>query len=210
MPDWRILMSRERTPLGLKIPSFLLNFPFSLSTEERNNAWMEDASDEELELDREEAYTQWVDLYNILAAGALVYLLPSEGNYQDQTYVTNLGLVLPHLVDREVVLLSRFRAKGRAGEEQVGEKFFTSMGYEPIQSPYDWEGEGETKFLRDNIYFGGHGIRSDPRVYGWMRENFAMNIIELREPDEYLYHLDTTLFPLSERSRRWLELLKWI
>jgi len=190
-------MSREKNPLGLQIPSFLLNFPFTLTTEERNNAWMEDASDEELELDLEAAYMQWLNLYNILAAESLVYLLPSEGDYQDQTYVTNLGLVLPHLPDREMVLLAQFRARGRGGEEKIGERFFNSMGYDTIQAPYDWEGEGETKYLRDNIYFGGYGIRSDARVYEWMRKDFEMEIIDLRETDEYLYHLDTTLFPLS-------------
>ena len=111
--------------------------------------------------------------------------------------VANLGLHLPHIKDRNVILLSNFTSDPRKGEELVGEKFFQQMGYETHISPYKWEGEADIKHLYDNVYVGGYGIRSNIKTYEWMEENFDMEIIKVAMTDEYLYHLDCSIFPLN-------------
>lgn len=187
----------KETPSQLHLQSYLMNFPFSLSTSDPNNIWMQELTDEELQVNRPKAYKQFMDLYNFMAGQSLVYLLPSEGNFQDQVYVANLGLQIPHIQNENHILLSNFTSDPRKGEEKVGEKFFQQMGYKTHISPYKWEGEADIKYLYGNTYIGGYGIRSNIKTYEWMEENFGMDIIKVAMVDEYLYHLDCSIFPLN-------------
>jgi len=187
----------KETPSQLHLQSYVMNFPFSLSTSDPNNIWMQELSDEELQINRPKAYKQFMDLYNFMSGQSLVYLLPSEGNFQDQVYVANLGLQLPHIKDENHILLSNFTSDPRKGEELVGEKFFQQMGYKTHISPYKWEGEADIKYLYDNVYVGGYGIRSNIKTYEWMEKEFDMNVIKVAMTDEYLYHLDCSIFPLN-------------
>ena len=187
----------KETPSQLPIQSFLMNFPFTISTNDPNNIWMKEMSEKELEINRPKAYKQFMDLYNFMAGQSLVYTLPSEGNFQDLVYVANLGLHLPHICDENHILLSNFTSPPRQGEEFVGEKFFKQMGYKTEISPYKWEGEADIKYLNDNVYIGGFGIRSDIKTYKWMEENYDMKIIKVKMVDEYMYHLDCSIFPLN-------------
>ncbi|MFZ5955144.1 MAG: arginine deiminase-related protein [Nanoarchaeota archaeon] len=189
-------MTPTNTPLDLNVPSFLLNFPFSLSVKNPNNPWMKKGT----RINKETAYVQWLSLYNLLASEGLVYILPSDMRFQDQVYATNLGLTLFHMKEKPTIILSHFRTPPRKGEELVGQKFLPLMNYNTVIAPHEWEGEAETKYLRENIYFGGHGIRSDIKVYDWMEKKFNMKIIRLEEKDEKLYHLDTTLFQLDKKT----------
>jgi len=187
----------KETPSQLNVPSYLMNFPFTLDTSNPNNIWMKELSPEEIKIDRNKAYRQFLDLYNFIAGSGLCYVLPSEGNFQDQVYVANLGIYLPHL-KKNTVLLSNYTSEPRQGEENVGKKFFDMMGYETHISPYKWEGEADLKYLYGNTYIGGYGIRSQKETYDWMGEQFNMNIIPLEMVEEYLYHLDCSIFPVSK------------
>ena len=187
----------KETPSKLPIQSYVMNFPFSLSTSDPNNIWMQELTDEELLVNRPKAYKQFMDLYQFMAGGSLVYLLPSEGNFQDQVYVANLGIHLPHIKNTNQILLSNFSSDPRKGEELVGEKFFNQLGYKTTISPYKWEGEADLKYLYGNKYIGGYGIRSNIKTYEWMEENYNMDIIKVAMVDEYLYHLDCSIFPLN-------------
>jgi hypothetical protein len=159
---------------------------------------MQELTDEELAINRPKAYKQFMDLYNFVAGGSLTYLLPSEGNFQDQVYVANLGIYLPHITGENHIVLSNFTSDPRKGEELVGEKFFNQMGYQTAISPYKWEGEADLKYLYDNVYIGGYGIRSNIKTYEWMEKNYDMNIIKVAMVDEYLYHLDCSIFALNQ------------
>ena len=187
----------KETPSQLHLQSYVMNFPFSLSTSDPNNIWMQELTDDELQINRPKAYKQFMDLYNFMSGQSLVYLLPSEGNFQDQVYVANLGLQLPHIKNENHILLSNFTSDPRKGEELVGEKIFNQMGYKTHISPHKWEGEADIKYLYDNVYIGGYGIRSNIKTYEWMEENFDMNIIKVAMTDEYLYHLDCSIFALN-------------
>jgi N-dimethylarginine dimethylaminohydrolase len=188
----------KETPSQLHLQSYVMNFPFTLATSDPNNIWMQELTDDELAINRPKAYKQFMDLYNFMAGQSLVHLLPSEGNFQDQVYVANLGLQLSHLKDKNTILLSNYSSDPRKGEELVGEKFFKMMGYDTHIAPHKWEGEADIKHLYDNVYVGGYGIRSNIKTYEWMEENFDMNILKVAMTDEYLYHLDCSIFPLNE------------
>ena len=190
----------KETPSQLNIPSYVMNFPFTLSANEPNNVWMTELKPEELEINRPKAYKQFMDLYNFMAGQGLVYILPSQGEFQDQVYVANLGLHLPHLKNRNVMLLSNYTSPPRQGEEWVGKHFYDMMGYETFICPFKWEGEADLKYLKDNIYIGGYGQRSQIEAYEWMEENFDMKIIKLKMEEPYLYHLDCSIFPLTNEK----------
>ena len=187
----------KQTPSQLPMQSFVMNFPLTLDTSNPNNIWMEEMSQEDLQISKPKAYRQFMDLYNFMAGQSLVNILPSEGNFQDQVYVANLGIQLPHIKDKNVIILSNFTSPPRQGEEAVGETYFHQMGYQTHKCPYKFEGEADLKYLYDNVYIGGYGIRSDIKAYEWMEENFGMKIIKVRMVDEYMYHLDCSIFPLN-------------
>jgi N-dimethylarginine dimethylaminohydrolase len=173
--------------------------PTYLSAKVPNNKWMEDMTDEERQVNLPVAYQQWFNVYSLLAQGATVYLVPPKPQYQDQVYVVNAGVVLPHLQlyqNRNVCILSKFKAEARPGEELELKKLVEELGYETYQCPYYFEGEAELKWLNENVYIGGYGIRTSKRAHAWLEEQFGCKIIPV-ETDEWLYHLDCLVFPIS-------------
>ena len=115
-------------------------------------------------------------------------------------FVFNLGIYLPHIKDENHIILSNFTSDPRKGEELVGEKYFNQMGYKTAISPHKWEGEADLKYLYGNKYIGGYGIRSDIKAYEWMEEQYGMDILKLEMVDEYLYHLDCSIFALNNNQ----------
>jgi len=198
---YKVIRGLEKKVLNvqdLDRPCFVMNFPLSLSTDNPNNVWMQRMNPLKRLVDFPKAYKQWTSLYGFLSSLSLVYLLPSVEGYQDQVYVANVGLVPPHL--RRVVLLARYKSPPRRGEEYVAEKFFELLGFHAEHPKYDWEGEADTKHIRDNIYVGGYGIRTDAMAYKWMYDEMDMEIIPIRMQDDFLYHFDCMFFPLNREE----------
>jgi len=189
-------------PTQFDRPSYLVNFPFSLSTEVPNNPWMQDLPPDRRGPDFKRACWQFLELYRYLSAEALVYVLPSPraAQLQDLVYTANLGVVLEHLQSKNVVVISNFASEPRRGESRVGVDFFQQMGYEVWIPPTKFEGEAELKHLYDNLYVGGYGIRSERETYDWMEKNFDMRVIKICLTDPYLYHLDCLVFPITKES----------
>jgi N-dimethylarginine dimethylaminohydrolase len=148
--------------------------------------------------DHDIAFRQFMELYSELTEqGGLVYVLPSVGNFQDQTYVANLGCYLPHVTAADVIILANFKSEPRQGEDEVGLAFFQQMGYTILRPMTTFEGEADLKYLRENIYVGGYGIRTDLRSYNWISEATDAKIIPIELDDPRLYHFDCVFLPLS-------------
>jgi N-dimethylarginine dimethylaminohydrolase len=191
-----------KNPTQFDRPAFLLNFPFSYATDIPNNPWMEDLKEQERRPDHVRAAVQFLSVYQHISAEALVYLLPTPPGQplQDLIYTANLGIVLDHLPEKNTVVISNFTSAPRRGETAVGVKFFQDMGYQVHVAPAKFEGEAELKHLAGNVYVGGYGIRSDKATYEWMERSFDMRIIKLHEVEEYLYHLDCSIFPITKEN----------
>lgn len=189
-------------PSQLERPSFLVSFPFSLSTEVPNNPWMEDLPKDKRCPNLKRAAVQFLELYRYLAGEALVYVLPSPQNarLQDLVYTANLGIVLEHVPGKNTVIISNFTSAPRRGESKVGVEFFQQMGYQVWAAPSKFEGEAELKHLYDNVYIGGYGIRSERETYDWMEKSFDMRVVKVCLTDPYLYHLDCLVFPITKES----------
>jgi N-dimethylarginine dimethylaminohydrolase len=190
----------KETPSQLPIPAFVMNFPFTLDTSNPNNIWMQEMEAKDLKINKGNAYRQFLDLYQFVAGNSLVNILPTYGNYQDLVYVANMGIYLPHIKDSNNIIISNFTSKPRQGEEKVGLPFFDLMGYQTHMCPFKFEGEADLKYLHDNVYIGGYGQRSDIQAFEWMEKEFDMNIIKIEMVDEYLYHLDCSIFPLTKEK----------
>lgn len=189
-------------PTRLSCPAYLVNAPFSYSTDVANNAWMEELPVEKRQPDRQRAMVQFLELYRFLSSEALVYVLPAPGScgLQDLVFTANLGAVLEHVPSGDAVVLSNFTSEPRVGETAVGVRFFESLGYRVHVAPTKFEGEAELKHLHDNIYVGGYGLRSEYETYEWMERTFDMRVVKLELTDPYLYHLDCTVFPITRES----------
>ena len=104
-------------------PGFLMNVPFSLSCDSPNNIWMEELKPEELVINHDKAISQFMALSSFLSHRALVYLLPSYPGLQDQTYVANLGIVLPHTSEKTLVI-ANYYSEPRRGRKCGRSKVF--------------------------------------------------------------------------------------
>ena len=193
---------RPQNPTQLQCSAFLMNFPFSYSTEVANNVWMEEIDDTEREPNQRKAMAQFLEVYRYVASEALVYLLPTPRGapLQDLVFTANLGVVLEHVPTNDVVVLSNFTSEPRRGETEVGVRFFEAMGYETHVSPSKFEGDAELKHLHDNVYVGGYGTRSERETFEWMERTFDMTVVKLENTDPYLYHLDCSIFPLTRED----------
>jgi N-dimethylarginine dimethylaminohydrolase len=196
-------IAEERlNPTRMNKPAFLMNAPYSYSTDVANNIWMEELSEEERQPHTDRAMRQFLELYHFVASDALVFLLPatSDCDLQDLVFTANLGAVLTHLPDRNTVVISNYTSEPRCGETDIGTRYFETLGYDVFVPSHKFEGEAELKHLHDNVYLGGYGTRSELETYEWMEETFDMKVIPLLEDDPYLYHLDCTVFPLTQES----------
>jgi N-dimethylarginine dimethylaminohydrolase len=203
-PDIKIVEANNNealivNPSSLDKPTYLMNLPFSLAADVANNVWMDEISANERKIDIPRAVNQFLQLYHFMAADAVVYLLPTPRltGLQDLVFTANIGIVLEHLEEKNVAIISNFTTRVRRPETKVGKEFFELMGYQVYTSPHHFEGEAELKYLHDNIYIGGYGVRSQRKAYEWMSDKFDMHIIPVQETDPYLYHLDCTVFPLT-------------
>ena len=149
---------------------------------------------------------QFLLLYKHIAQQAIVYLLPSAAGFQDQTYVSNLGLVLPHC-EKDTVIISRFRSAPRVGEDRIGAEFFKLMNFAVEQPPEEldaepvyFEGEADLKHIRGNLYIGAYGMRTSRNALDWAAERFEMNIVPFRIMDPYHYHLDCCFLRITEEA----------
>ncbi len=181
------------------LPTFLMNVPESFDTKVRNNFSMMEYSDEEIVVNKQYAYEEMYDIYSCLSEHGFVYLLPTpkDCELQDLVFVANNGIVLPQF-DPPVFIAPKFKAENRIGEEKVSIPFFEQMGYDIDEAPYHFEGEADLKYLRDNIYIGGYGLRSDIKTYEWLEEKYGLKIIKVKMKHEELYHLDCSIFPVKK------------
>jgi arginine dihydrolase len=190
----------------LTFPILLMNLPLSLSAKIPNNAYMEDMRPREREICLDRAIAQFISLYRHIAQHALVYMLPSTPGLQDQPYVSNLGVVLPHC-KQDTVIISRFRSTPRIGEDRIGADFFNLMNFAVAQPPatFDdeplyFEGEADLKHIRGNLYIGAHGLRTSRNALAWAAERFEMEIIPFRITNRYLYHLDCCFLRITGQA----------
>lgn len=184
-------------PSNLSWPVYMMCFPHTWDTDDPNNVWMAALSKEEIDENFHLAYSQWMALYNVLSSEAsMVHILPSPKDFPDQVYIANVGIVLCHQKN-PIFVASKYKSPPRKGEEGIAKTYFNLMEYPVHQCPHCWEGEADLKHVRDKIYVGGYGIRTDIKAFEWFEEQFDMKVIKCKMTDEKNYHFDCNFWPMT-------------
>ena len=198
--------SQQIIPSITQRPVILMNFPWTLSLDKPNNIHMHTLKHKyentkgdntwDQSLSKQKAYDQFLKVYSELTQHALVYILPSLGNFQDQPYVANLGVYLQHLPENRIIL-SNYSTPSRKGEDLAAKPFLVQLGYTLVDCPHKFAGEAELKYLGGNNYVGGYGMDTDNQAFDWMSKKFNMNIIRVKLRNSYFFHLDCSILPIT-------------
>ena len=156
------------------------------------NPWMRDQTGK---VDRQLAMRQWQRLRDILANLIHLAFVRAEPGVPDMVFTANAGLVLGGKV-----IVSRFRAPERQGEEPYLHAWFAANGYDIASWPRDvaFEGAGDALLDRGQpILWVAHGFRSDAAAAALVENALGCNTFALELVDPRFYHLDTCLCPLE-------------
>lgn len=139
------------------------------------------------------AQEQWETLHNALAQIATVEIVEPVDGLPDMVFTANAGLS----VDKKV-FLSEFKHKERKGEEEHFKQWFLDHGYYVVdQSLARFEGEGDCLPDAKNIYWMGHGFRTDAQ-YANSLWKFGVDVRAVKLVDNRFYHIDTCFCPFSD------------
>ncbi|MCX7899116.1 MAG: arginine deiminase-related protein [Methylocystis sp.] len=142
------------------------------------------------------ARAQWENLRRQLQRVAtLDFVAPAPG-LPDMAFTANAGLNIG-----DVVVVSRFAASERRGEEPLFRAFFEAQGFKVAPWPDDVAFEGAGDALLDRAQpriWCAHGFRSDALAAPLLETIFGRETVGLRLVDPRFYHLDTCFCPLAD------------
>lgn len=194
-----------------KIPAFMVATPYTTNVSEPNNIWMKELQEQgKLVVDRDKMEKQHYEICKLLSTVGTVHKMETTEPLQDIVYTANSGAIMVHLdpsVDRRI-LVSNFKSGPRRGETPVIAAYYKSLGFEPVivpdfnekGEPMYFEGEADLKWIYDNVYIGASGLRTNAAALRWIEKEFDCKIIDFPQNNEYLYHLDCNVFPLTQES----------
>jgi N-dimethylarginine dimethylaminohydrolase len=184
--------------------------PRDFDVEYAINPHMLDANGQLQKVDRVRAREQWEALRETLVGcGMKVEVEPALDRHPDFVFCANPGLPIPAgvLGDRPRWVPSRMASDRRAGEVEYWSGVFEGRGWkvEPLQGAAErFEGTGDGLWHpKRRLLWGGVGTRTSLEAWEELAGRYELPIVilGLRDPD--LYHLDTCLAPLDERSCLW-------
>lgn len=118
-----------------------------------------------------------------LAAGRKVEYLPSAPECPDMVFTANAAVVHG---DRAV--LGRPPAERKA-EIPYFREWFTERGYEIIEAPYSFSGQGDALAFGD-LLLAGYGQRTDRRMHAVLARELGYEVVPLRTVSSRWYDLD--------------------
>jgi lysine-ketoglutarate reductase/saccharopine dehydrogenase-like protein (TIGR00300 family) len=145
---------------------------------------------------REQAETQWNQLYRLLKSYATVDLVEPQLGWPDMVFTANAGLVLG-----DTVVLSRFFHPERQGEEPYFQQWFEDQGYtvHTLPKSLPFEGAGDALLDRAGRWlWAGYGFRSELDSHPYLAKWLDVEVLSLRLVDRRFYHLDTCFCPLAD------------
>jgi N-dimethylarginine dimethylaminohydrolase len=188
-------LSRARTRDYLMCP------PTYFAVNYRINPWMH--PDEPVDVSR--AVAQWRRLHDTLIdLGHRVQLIEPHPQLPDMVFAANGGILIG---DR--ALVPRFRYAERGPEADCFRTAFAALAHPSDSAPgglhhvataaFVNEGEGDFRVVGGRI-LAGTGLRSEPRAAAEAATFFDRSVVPLTLVDPRLYHLDTALAVLDERT----------
>ena len=155
------------------------------------NPWMDTTNP----VDTTVALTQWQHLHDLYRRlGHTVDLVEPLPGLPDMVYAANGGLILDG-----VAVVARFKYPQRQHESVAYAESLRSHGYQPAQTQYINEGQGDLLPVGEMI-LAGTGFRTDPRAHLEIAEIFGRQVVSLQLVDPRFYHLDTALTVLDDTT----------
>lgn len=171
---------------------YLMCPPRYFAVRYRINPWMRP----DVPVSATRAVRQWDAVRHALQArGHLVRTVEPQPDLPDMVFAANGGLVIG---DR--ALVPRFRHPERAGESRYYADALREAGLTEVRQAAEVnEGEGDFRLV-GSLILAGSGFRSVPRAADEVAEFFDLPVVLLHLVDPRLYHLDTALAVLDDRT----------
>jgi N-dimethylarginine dimethylaminohydrolase len=157
-------------------------------------------------IDTNEAHAQWQALADTFdGIGLHVHTIGGAENQPDMVFCANQTLPFLRPDGSKGVILSNMHAEQRKKEVPHYQQFFALQGYETLALPQhlntDFEGMGDALWHPNRrLIWGGHGFRTDTKVYDFVSEVTGAPVIALALHDPHFYHLDTCMSVLDEKT----------
>ncbi len=165
--------------------------------------------------DRDAAMNEHANVITALeTAGIEVVKVNAPKDCQDGIYTANWALCW-----RGKVVLSSLPNKRRA-EQPYAKQVLSALGYETIESPYHFSGQGDALPCGDYLFVGSH-YRTSPKMHDFLANVYDCNVIGLETipeldangkpvinavtgwPDSYFYDLDLALAVITPDLIAW-------
>jgi N-dimethylarginine dimethylaminohydrolase len=124
-------------------------------------------------------------------AGRTIEYLPSAPECPDMVYVANSSLTRGNKA-----VLSKFPPE-RQNETPHYRKWLQDNGWEVIEPPYLFSGQGDTLPLGNKVIMGA-GWRTDPRMHDFIAEQLGYEVISVQTLSNDWYDLDLAVSILRE------------
>lgn len=124
-------------------------------------------------------------------AGRTLEYLPSAPECPDMVYTANSSLTRGNKV-----VLSKFPPE-RQPETPHYRKWFNDHGWEVIEPPYLFSGQGDALPLGNRVLMGA-GWRTDPRMHTFIAEQLGYEVISVQTLSDRWYDLDLAVSILRE------------
>ncbi len=96
-------------------------------------------------------------------------------------------------------VVARFAYPQRAGESAAYAEWMSRHGYDPAETRYVNEGQGDLLVV-GSIVLAGYGFRTDRRAHDEIAAVVGMPVVSLELVDPRFYHLDTALAVLDDTT----------
>ena len=179
------------TQRSARIRHYAMTPPTFFAVEYAINPWMDTSTP----VDTHRAMNQWESLRQTYKElGHTVELVEPVAGLPDMVYAANGGL----LVNGKAVV-AKFAYPQRAGEAAAYSEWMTRHGFDPVETRYVNEGQGDL-LVAGSIVLAGYGFRTDRRAHDEIAAAVGMPLVSLELVDPRFYHLDTALAVLDDRT----------
>jgi len=174
-----------------RIRHYAMTPPTFFAVEYAINPWMDTSTP----VDTHRAMNQWESLRQTYKElGHTVELVEPVAGLPDMVYAANGGL----LVNGKAVV-AKFAYPQRAGEAAAYSDWMTRHGFDPVETRYVNEGQGDL-LVAGSIVLAGYGFRTDRHAHDEIAAAVGMPLVSLELVDPRFYHLDTALAVLDDRT----------
>jgi N-dimethylarginine dimethylaminohydrolase len=173
------------------IRRYAMTAPTFFTVEYAINPWMDTSTP----VDAHRAMSQWETLRQTYKElGHTVELVEPVAGLPDMVYAANGGLI----VDGKAVV-ANFAFPQRAGEAAAYAEWMVRHGFEPVETRYVNEGQGDL-LVAGSIVLAGYGFRTDRRAHDEIAVAVGIPLVSLELVDPRFYHLDTALAVLDNTT----------